>query len=68
MRTVHYPVEHPNKFDKFGMSPSKGILCYGPPACSKTLLARQLSVSARLCVPWVLDKFVPCFPMGSLKD
>ena len=32
---VQYPVEHPEKFEKFGMSPSKGVLFYGPPgACS----------------------------------
>ena len=24
--TVQYPVEHPKKFEKFGMSPSKGVL------------------------------------------
>ena len=28
---VQYPVEHPEKFEKFGMSPSKGVLFYGPP-------------------------------------
>uniref|UniRef100_M8CP09 Cell division control 48-D-like protein n=1 Tax=Aegilops tauschii TaxID=37682 RepID=M8CP09_AEGTA len=30
--TVQYPVEHPEKFKKFGMSPSKGVLFYGPPS------------------------------------
>ncbi len=29
--TVQYPVEHPEKFEKFGMAPSKGVLFYGPP-------------------------------------
>ena len=28
---VQYPVEHPDKFLKFGMTPSKGVLFYGPP-------------------------------------
>merc|ERR1712130_1004542 len=32
---VQYPVEHPEKFKKFGMSPSKGVLFYGPPGCGK---------------------------------
>ena len=31
---VQYPVEHPEKFEKFGMSPSKGVLFYGPPGAT----------------------------------
>ncbi|KAM1060792.1 hypothetical protein ACFX2B_025134 [Malus domestica] len=41
--TVQYPVEHPEKFEKFGMSPSKGVLFYGPSGCGKTLLAKAIA-------------------------
>ncbi len=51
-----YLMEHPEKFEKFGMSPSKGILVYGAPGCEMKLLAKAIAnqcqanfISVKVC-------------------
>ncbi|KAK7059250.1 P-loop containing nucleoside triphosphate hydrolase protein [Favolaschia claudopus] len=57
--TVQYPVEHPEKFLKYGMSPSKGVLFYGPKLLTMWFGESEASVrdvfdKARAAAPCVM--------------
>ncbi|XVF04786.1 hypothetical protein REPUB_Repub05bG0115300 [Reevesia pubescens] len=41
--TVQHIMEHSEKSEKFGMSPSKGVIFYGPHVCGKTILGKAIA-------------------------
>ncbi|KAJ7288451.1 AAA family ATPase [Mycena rebaudengoi] len=60
---VEWPLLHPEAFLRLGVRPPKGVLLYGPPGCSKTVLARACAHESGVNFiavkgPEVLNKFV----------
>ncbi|KAJ7212237.1 AAA-domain-containing protein [Mycena pura] len=60
---VEWPLLHPEAFSRLGVRPPKGVLLYGPPGCSKTVLARACAFESGVNFiavkgPEVLNKFV----------
>lgn len=41
--SVEWPLTHPEAFKRLGVRPPRGVLLYGPPGCSKTLIAKALA-------------------------
>ncbi|CAJ0961475.1 unnamed protein product, partial [Mesorhabditis belari] len=47
-QAVLWPRQYPEAFARFGVQPPSGILLYGPPGCSKTLIARALANESKM--------------------
>ncbi len=44
---VVWPLHFPERFRRMGIRPPRGVLMYGPPGCSKTMVARALAAQSR---------------------
>ncbi|MDY6779677.1 MAG: AAA family ATPase, partial [Halobacteria archaeon] len=40
---VEWPLSSPERFDRMGINPPKGVLLYGPPGTGKTLMAKAVA-------------------------
>ncbi|KAJ8297623.1 hypothetical protein KUTeg_024154 [Tegillarca granosa] len=52
-QAVEWPLKHPEAFIRMGINPPRGILMYGPPGCSKTMIAKALATESELFSKWV---------------
>lgn len=59
---IELPLKHPEVFERFGISPPKGVLLHGPPGTGKTLIAKAVANEANanfysIQGPEIMSKF-----------
>lgn len=65
-QAVEWPLRHPEAFTRMGIQPPKGVLLYGPPGCSKTMIAKALANESGLNFLAIKVSFYlldPAFPL-----